>query len=120
MQARPVPAPSGRRSSQIIARNRTFRLAWRLEDIVLRLEVIIVSKPRIVAGNAWLWLVMSILTSCSLEHRELARIASPDHTTSAILVWAYGGGAAGSSEHDVYIVDASATKLLDKPVLTVS
>jgi hypothetical protein len=61
---------------------------------------------------------MGLLASCSLEHRELARISSPDHTTLAILVWEYGGGAAGSSEHYVYVVEASATKSPDKPDLT--
>jgi hypothetical protein len=58
------------------------------------------------------------LASCSLEHRELARISSPDHTTLAILVWEDGGGAAGSSEHYVYVMEAGATISPNKPVLT--
>jgi hypothetical protein len=35
-----------------------------------------------------------------------------------IVVWEFGGGAAGSSEHYVYVVDAASTKTPDKPVLS--
>ena len=41
----------------------------------------------------------------------------PDHNTLAILVWEYGGGAAGSSEHYVYVIEAGSKKSLDKPAL---
>jgi hypothetical protein len=78
---------------------------------------VIVPKSRALLSIAALSLVAGSLTSCSLEHRELARIASPDHNTLAILVWEYGGGAAGSSEHYVYLIEAGSKKSLDKPVL---
>ena len=86
-------------------------------NLCARLIVAIVRKSRAAVSLAGLSLVAGCLTSCSLEHRELARISSPDHNTFAILVWEYGGGAAGSSEHYVYVIEAGSKESLDKPVL---
>jgi hypothetical protein len=66
---------------------------------------------------AGLLLVAWCLTACSLERREIARIVSPDHNTSAILVWEYGGGAAGSSEHHVYLMETGSKESAKQPVL---
>jgi hypothetical protein len=63
-----------------------------------------------------LLLVAGYLACCSMEHRELARISSPDQKLEAILVWEFGGGAAGSSEHYLYLVDTGPKESRQKPV----
>ena len=57
------------------------------------------------------------LPACSMEHTELARIGSPDGHTVALLEWEGGGGAAGSTVVQLYLIEAANPKDLGKPVL---
>ncbi len=58
------------------------------------------------------------VASCSVERSELARVASPDQRTIAVLVREFAGGAAGSSGYYLYLIDAHGKGALDHPTLT--
>ena len=62
-------------------------------------------------------LTLLTLASCSTELRETARIISPDGHAVAVLIWVYGGGAAGSATRHIYIAEANA-KSFEHPILS--
>jgi hypothetical protein len=56
--------------------------------------------------RVWLATLGAIaLSACSSEKRELVRVASPDHATTAVVMQDIGGGAAISSVYSLYLSD---------------
>jgi hypothetical protein len=49
--------------------------------------------------------MLIVLSACSSERRELTRIASPDHATTAIVIQELGGGATVSATYLLYFSD---------------
>jgi hypothetical protein len=54
------------------------------------------------------------LAACSQEQKELMRVPSPDHATTAIVVQEIGGGAAISSTYYVYLQEGNGERA--KPI----
>jgi hypothetical protein len=54
---------------------------------------------------ALLTLCSLMLAACSVEKKELTRLASPDHATTVVVMQEVGGGAAISSTYYVYLSD---------------
>lgn len=46
-----------------------------------------------------------VLAACSSEKRELLRVDSPDHATTAVVMQEVGGGAAISSTYSLYLLE---------------
>jgi hypothetical protein len=49
--------------------------------------------------------VLALFSGCSMERSEIARLDSPDHRATAVLVQEVGGGAAGSATYSLYLTD---------------
>src|SRR5882757_6013286 len=54
---------------------------------------------------------VSLLSACSMERNEIARLLSPDSRATAVLVRDVGGGAAGSGVYSLYLTEAADEKL---------
>ena len=61
-----------------------------------------------------------LLAACSMDRKEVSRAPSPDHRVAAVIVNEMGGGAAGSSEYYVYMVEDKTAEELSHPVFTAS
>jgi hypothetical protein len=58
-----------------------------------------------------LFVIVSLLSACSMERSEIARLVSPDHRATAVLTQEVGGGAAGAGVYSLYLTDVEDKEL---------